>query len=133
MFKNESIKICTFKNKHCYIYVYIYIYVCVYVCVRARVCIFVLIRDIRMWIPSHGRAKVGRPARTYLQQLCTDTGCSIEDLPRTMNDRDEKQERVWEIRASCIGMIIYLSIYLSIYLCIYIYIYTGVEQKMETF
>ena len=24
---------------------------------------------------------VGWPTRTYLQQLCTDTGCSLEDLP----------------------------------------------------
>ena len=35
-----------------------------------------LIRDIVLWTPSHGRAKVGRLARTYLQQLCTDTGCT---------------------------------------------------------
>ena len=29
-----------------------------------------------LWTPSHGRAKTGRPARTYIQQLCADTGCS---------------------------------------------------------
>ena len=28
-----------------------------------------LISDVLLWIPSHGRAKVGRPARTYIQQL----------------------------------------------------------------
>ena len=27
-----------------------------------------LISDLLLWTPSHGRAKVGRPARTYLQQ-----------------------------------------------------------------
>ena len=27
-----------------------------------------LISDILLWTPSHGRAKVGRPARTYIQQ-----------------------------------------------------------------
>ena len=32
-------------------------------------------------------AKAGRPARTYIQQLCDDTGCSPEDLPEAMNDR----------------------------------------------
>ena len=32
-----------------------------------------LIRDVLLWIPSHGPAKVGRPARTYIQQLCADT------------------------------------------------------------
>ena len=34
-----------------------------------------LISDVLPWIPSHGRAKAGRPARTYIQQLCTDTEC----------------------------------------------------------
>ena len=48
---------------------------------------------------SHGRAKVGRPARTYIQQLCEDTGCSPEDLPEAMNDREEWRERVRDIRA----------------------------------
>ena len=33
--------------------------------------------------------KAGRPARTYIQQLCEDTGCCAEDLPRAMNDREE--------------------------------------------
>ena len=47
-----------------------------------------LIRDVLLWIPTHGRAKAGRPARTYIQQLCEDTGCCPEDLPRAMNDRE---------------------------------------------
>ena len=33
-----------------------------------------LISDILQWTPSYGRAKAGRPARTYIQQLCADTG-----------------------------------------------------------
>ena len=52
--------------------------------------------EIILWTPSHGQAKAGRPARTYIQQLCPDTGCSLEDLPGTMNDRDGWQERVRE-------------------------------------
>ena len=52
-----------------------------------------LIRDVLLWIPTHGRAKAGRPARTYIQQLCEDTGCCPEDLPRAMNDREEWRER----------------------------------------
>ena len=44
---------------------------------------------VLLWIPTHGRAKAGRPARTYIQQLCEDTGCCPEDLPRAMNDREE--------------------------------------------
>ena len=59
-----------------------------------------LIRDVLLWIPTHGRAKAGRPARTYIQQLCEDTGCCPEDLPRAMNDREEWRERVKDIRAA---------------------------------
>ena len=59
-----------------------------------------LIRDVLLWIPTHGPAKAGRPARTYIQQLCEDTGCCPEDLPRAMNDREEWRERVRDIRAA---------------------------------
>ena len=59
-----------------------------------------LIRDVHLWIPTHGRAKAGRPARTYIQQLCEDTGCCPEDLPRAMNDGEEWRERVRDIRAA---------------------------------
>ena len=59
-----------------------------------------LIRDVLLWISTHGRAKAGRPARTYIQQLCEDTGCCPEDLPRAMNDREEWRERVRDIRAA---------------------------------
>ena len=45
-----------------------------------------LIRNVPLWTPTHGRAKAGRPARTYIQQLCEDTGCSPENLPEAMND-----------------------------------------------
>ena len=40
-----------------------------------------LIKDVLIWTPTYSRAKGGRPARTYIQQLCEDTGCSPEDLP----------------------------------------------------
>ena len=56
-----------------------------------------LISDVLLW---HGRAKAGRPARTYIQQLCDDTGCSPEDLPEAMNDREKWRESVWDIRAT---------------------------------
>ena len=51
--------------------------------------------DVLLWTPSHGRASVGRPARTYLQPACTDTWCSREDLLLVMDDRDEWRERVF--------------------------------------
>ena len=57
-------------------------------------------RDVLLWTPTYGRAKAGRPARTYIQQLCEDTGCSPEDLPEAMNDREKWRERVRDICAS---------------------------------
>ena len=61
-----------------------------------------LINDVLLWTPTYGRAKAGRPARTYIQQQCEDTGCSPEDLPEAMNDREKWRERVKDIRASWI-------------------------------
>ena len=57
-----------------------------------------LIRDVLLWTPTHGRAKAGPPGRTYIQQLCEDTGCCPEDL--AMNDREEWRERARDIRAT---------------------------------
>ena len=59
-----------------------------------------LIRDVLLWTPTHGRAKAGWPARTYIQQLCEDTGCCPENLPGAMNDREEWRERVRDIRST---------------------------------
>ena len=59
-----------------------------------------LIRDVLLRTTTHGRAKAGRPARTYIQQLCEDTGCCPKDLSSEMNDRKEWRERVWDIRAT---------------------------------
>ena len=58
-----------------------------------------LISDVLLWSPTYGREKAGRPARTYIQQLCENTGCSPEDLPEAMNDREKWRERVKDIRA----------------------------------
>ena len=59
-----------------------------------------LISDVLLWIPTYDQAKAGRPAQTYIQQLCDDTGCSPKDLPEAMNDREKWRERVRDIRAS---------------------------------
>ena len=59
-----------------------------------------LIKDVFLWIPTYGRAKAGRRARTYIQQLCEDTGCSPEDMPEAINDREKWWKRVKDIRAS---------------------------------
>ena len=54
-----------------------------------------LVSDALLWTPTYGQAKAGRPARTYIQQLCEDT----EDLPEAMNDREKLREMVKDIRA----------------------------------
>ena len=58
-----------------------------------------LISDILLRTPSHWQAKAGRPDRTYIQHVCADTGCSPEDKPGAMDDRDGWWEGVREIRA----------------------------------
>ena len=58
-----------------------------------------LVSDVLLWTPTYGQAKAGRPARTYIQQLCEDTGCNPEYLPEAMNDREKWREMVRDIRA----------------------------------
>ena len=77
-----------------------------------------LVSDVLLWTPTYGRAKAGRPARTYIQQLCEDTGCCPEDLPEAMNDREKWRERVRDIRA---GGTTWWWWYIYIYIYIYIY------------
>ena len=66
-------------------------------CLRSR---DELISDVLLWTPTYGRAKAGRLARKYIQQLCEDTVCSSEDQPEAMNGRERWRERVRDIRAS---------------------------------
>ena len=95
------------SQQACRLYFTIYIYIYIYTiqikrtelagrCWRSR---DELISDVLPWTPAYGRAKAGRPARTYIQQLCEDTGCSPEDLPEEMNDREKWRGRVSDIRA----------------------------------
>ena len=58
-----------------------------------------LVRDALLRTSSHRRAKAGRPAWTYIKQLCADTECSSEDLPKAMDNREVWRERVRNIRA----------------------------------
>ena len=53
-----------------------------------------VISDILLWTRTHGWATSGRPARTYMQQLCAHTVCSLEYLLGAMDDWDRWQERV---------------------------------------
>ena len=88
--------VCVFSYLSMYIYIYIYMCVCVCVCVRTRHAgqCWRNKSDVPLRNLSHEWAGVWRPVRTYLQQLCTDTGCSLEDLPNAMDKRDECGGRV---------------------------------------
>ena len=67
-----------FNDPCIYVYIYIYIYLN-------------KSHSNRKWrSPSYGRASFGRIIRTYIQQLCTDTGCSLEEA---MDHWDESWER----------------------------------------
>ena len=102
-----------------------------------------LISDVLLWTPTYGCARVGRPARTYIQQLCEDTGCNPEDLPEAMNDREKWRERVKDIRAggatwwwwwwSSSFIHSHTHTHTHIYIYIYIYIYaTFLQHSVET-
>ena len=56
-----------------------------------------LISDVLLWTLTYGRVKAGRPAWTYIQQLCEDIGCSPKDLPEAINDREDWRESVSDI------------------------------------
>ena len=56
-----------------------------------------LISDILQRTSSHGRAKAEQPVGTYIQRLCADTGCSLEDLPGANADIDGWRERIREM------------------------------------
>ena len=81
-----------------------------------------LIRGVLLWTPTYGQAKAGRSARTYIQQQCEDTGCSPEDQPEAMNDREKWRERVRNISAGDTSWW---------WWCIYIYIYIYRERERE--
>ena len=58
-----------------------------------------LISDVLLWTPSYGRTMAGCPARTYIQQLYDDTGCSPEDQSIAMNNREAWREKISNIQA----------------------------------
>ena len=75
-----------------------------------------LISDVLLWTPSHGWAKAGRPARTYIH-IGADTGCRLEDLTEAMDDRERWRERGEGQRRPCWWcdmMMIHIYIYIYI-------------------
>ena len=101
-----------------------------------------LISDVLLWISSHGQTSIWWPAITYVQQLCSDTGCSMGDQPGAMDDRDEWRDRVRESRTrSMLWWGGWLYIYIYIYknyrnflthqsVCMYIYMCVCVSVCM---
>ena len=59
-----------------------------------------LARDVLLWHPRQGKTPIGRPARTYIDQLRDDSGITSEDLSTAMLDRQGWKERVKTVRAS---------------------------------
>ena len=106
-----------------------------------------LIRDVLLWIPTHGRAKAGRPARTYIQQLCEDTvvvlktclgrwtigrsgerGSGISVRPARYDDDDDDDIREYITKITCVyenilqKLPLYTRIYYKNYLCVREYV-----------
>ena len=91
-----------------------------------------LISDVLLWTPTCGRAKAGRPARTYIQKLFEDTGCSPKYLPEAMNDREKWRERVRVIRASGTTWWWWFELQISIYLLFkFTYVHTQIYIYMN--
>ena len=92
-----------------------------------------LIRDVLLWNPTYGWAKTGRPARTYIQQLCEDTGCSPKDPPEAMNDRVKCREWVRDIRASGTTWWWWKEVVTEFFKTINLILITKVIQKINDF
>ena len=77
--------------------------------------------DVLLWTPTHGRATVGRRAKIYLHHLDTDSGCSLENLLGTIDDRDRSKEREGQgnLHYQCDLKIIYIYIYIYMYSLIF--------------
>ena len=139
--KNSSLTINNYLLKHndhtqyIYIYIYIYIHLCKYIytsiqmyCIYIYIYIYIYHKLCTLVGPSsHGRAKAGRPARTYVQQLYVDTGCSPEDLPEVMINKEGWRDRVRDIHGD--GMTWW---YIYIYREIFIFVVFA-RQKNEMF
>ena len=57
-----------------------------------------LVSDVLLWDPKHGRAKVGRPVKTYPKLLTEDTGVQFAGLPNVMDNRELWSEIVNSVR-----------------------------------
>ena len=58
------------------------------------------ISDILLWTPTYRHASVGQPVKTYIHQLCADTGYCLEDLSRAMVDGENGETELRETTLS---------------------------------
>ena len=47
--------------------------------------------DVLLLTTTHEHINVGRPTKTYIQQFSVDTGCSLEDLIGTDDERESSE------------------------------------------
>ena len=90
-----------------------------------------LISDVLLWTPTYGQAKSGQPARTYIEQLCEDTGCSPENLPEAMNNREKWRQRVRDIRSMRHDMMMMMTSIQHAHIFVTGYIYREKNLKLK--
>ena len=62
------------------------------------------------YLVSCGLASVGQPTINYLQQLCTDTGCSLKDLALSNGTNGKKESGKSELAAQPNNIVCYFFI-----------------------
>ena len=61
-----------------------------------------LTSDVLLWQPLHGKISRGLPTKTYIDQLMEDIGCTLDELPTAMNERNGWKQLVKNCRACSI-------------------------------
>ena len=74
-------------------YIYTYVYICIYIRTYIQAYMHTYICNLVDPFPWTNKGWNDQ------LELYTDTGCTLEDLPGMMNDKEEWRERVREIRA----------------------------------
>ena len=76
-----------------------------------------LISDVLEWAPAYGETIVGRLERTYILQVCADTGFIWEEQPGAMDDWDgfRERQRLRERERERGKSVIYIYIYTHIF------------------
>ena len=57
-----------------------------------------LCSQLLLWEPTHGKRRVGAPAKTYVNLLEDDTGIKKEEFQKLMGDRELWRDYVGDIR-----------------------------------